>query len=174
MLPVSNRLNEVFFSRLAIFEMTRLLSLKLNLLRLSFLFSLYRHLPSLPTLCLPLSDPGSPLLLSTNIPTPSTELHSTALFKRTRSSTDQSSLARCPPPKLLSLLTWTSPENPHLTKAGTKRVNKAKRHVDESAEFYTAQLLHYGLKPLKTRAPAKAALLKAFEARLSSLVLLAL
>ncbi|KAL7414311.1 hypothetical protein BDY24DRAFT_414520 [Mrakia frigida] len=84
------------------------------------------------------------------------------------------SFARCPPPKLLSLLTWTPPDNPHLTKAGTKRVNKAKRHVDESAEFYTAQLLHYGLKPLKTRAPAKAALLKAFEARLSSFVLLAL
>ncbi|KAF8958492.1 hypothetical protein BDZ97DRAFT_1923668 [Flammula alnicola] len=40
--------------------------------------------------------------------------------------------------------------------------SKKAAHADREAHFYTAQLVHYGFKPLKTREPAKKRLLAAF------------
>ena len=64
--------------------------------------------------------------------------------------------------ELYALLTYTPPP-PALTKAGKVAKRQPKdTHKDEEAHFYTAQLVHYGLKPLKTREPAKKHLLDAF------------
>jgi hypothetical protein len=64
--------------------------------------------------------------------------------------------------ELYALLTYTPPP-PALTKAGKVAKRQPKdTHKDEEAHFYAAQLVHYGLKPLKTREPAKKRLLAAF------------
>ncbi|KAI0027547.1 hypothetical protein K488DRAFT_90731 [Vararia minispora EC-137] len=68
---------------------------------------------------------------------------------------------RASPLTLHSLLTWTNP-GPVLTKKGVPSKRQPAPHKDEPWHFYTAQLLHYGLKPLKTKAAAKKALLAAF------------
>lgn len=65
--------------------------------------------------------------------------------------------------RLYTLLTYTEPP-PVLTKKGTVAKRQPPPHKDPAAGFYTAQLLHYGLKPLKTKGPAKKALLAAFSA----------
>ncbi|KAI0340987.1 hypothetical protein BDW22DRAFT_373419 [Trametopsis cervina] len=63
------------------------------------------------------------------------------------------------PSRLYALLTHTS--NPPVpTPAGVSVFNLVPK--EEPAHFYCAQLLHYGLKPLKTKPAAKKALLKAF------------
>ncbi|KAK7691532.1 hypothetical protein QCA50_004931 [Cerrena zonata] len=67
---------------------------------------------------------------------------------------------RASPSRLYDLLTYED-RGPVLTKKGVP----AKRqpfHKDETGHFYCAQLLHYGLKPLKTKAAAKKHLLAAF------------
>lgn len=61
---------------------------------------------------------------------------------------------------LHSLLTYT-PSGPVLTKKGTVAKRQPPPHKDETEHFYCAQLIHYGLKPLKTKAAAKKALLAA-------------
>ncbi|PPQ68630.1 hypothetical protein CVT25_005539 [Psilocybe cyanescens] len=64
--------------------------------------------------------------------------------------------------ELHRLLTY-SPPPPVLTKAGTVAKRQPKdTHVDPDAHYYSAQLIHYGLKPLKTKIPAKKRLLAAF------------
>lgn len=68
--------------------------------------------------------------------------------------------ARADPSTLYNLLTYED-RGPVLTKKGVP----AKRqpvHKDETVHFYCAQLLHYGLKPLKTKPAAKKHLLAAF------------
>ena len=66
------------------------------------------------------------------------------------------------PVELYALLNYTPPP-PALTKAGKVAKRQPKdTHKDEEAHFYAAQLVHYGLKPLKTREPAKKRLLAAF------------
>ena len=65
--------------------------------------------------------------------------------------------------ELYALLTYTPPP-PALTKAGKVAKRQPKdTHKDEEAHFYEAQLVHYGLKPLKTREPAKKRLLAGFS-----------
>lgn len=71
--------------------------------------------------------------------------------------------ARCASDRLYELLTYTDP-GPVLTKQGKPRVHQPPPHKDPTVAFYEAQLVHYGLKPLKTKGPAKKALLVAFEA----------
>jgi len=51
-----------------------------------------------------------------------------------------------------------------LTKKGKSRVHQPPPSEDETPAFYEAQLVHYGLKPLKTRPAAKNALLVSFKA----------
>ena len=65
--------------------------------------------------------------------------------------------------QLYKLLTYTPPP-PTLTKKGTVAKKQPVPHKDHAAHFYCAQLIHYGLKPLKTREPAKKKLLAAFGA----------
>lgn len=65
--------------------------------------------------------------------------------------------------QLYNLLTYTPPP-PTLTKKGTVAKRQPVPHKDHAAHFYCAQLIHYGLKPLKTREPAKKRLLAAFGA----------
>lgn len=69
--------------------------------------------------------------------------------------------ARSEPGRLFMLLTYTPPP-PVLTKAGDVAKRQPPPHKDEPWHFYCAQLLHYGLKPLKTKAAAKNHLLAAF------------
>ena len=65
--------------------------------------------------------------------------------------------------ELYALLTYTPPPLA-LTKAGKVAKRQPKdTHKDEEAHFYEAQLVHYGLKPLKTREPAKKRLLAGFN-----------
>ena len=65
--------------------------------------------------------------------------------------------------ELYALLTYTPPP-PALTKAGKVAKRQPKdTHKDEEAHFYEAQLVHYGMKPLKTREPAKKRLLAGFS-----------
>jgi hypothetical protein len=59
------------------------------------------------------------------------------------------------------LLTYTEP-GPLLTKAGKVAKRQPPPRKDMPGHFYCAQLLHYGLKPLKTKEPAKKQLLAAF------------
>ncbi|KAL1738716.1 hypothetical protein HDZ31DRAFT_69698, partial [Schizophyllum fasciatum] len=70
---------------------------------------------------------------------------------------------RCDASSLHGLLTYTP--GPVLTKKGQVAKRQPPPHKDPPAHFYTAQMLHYGLKPLKTRDPAKRKLLAAFEGR---------
>jgi hypothetical protein len=64
---------------------------------------------------------------------------------------------------LFELLTYQPPPLV-LTKTGkvAKRQPKLAAYHDQPAHFYSAQLLHYGLKPLKLREPAKKRLLDAY------------
>jgi hypothetical protein len=62
---------------------------------------------------------------------------------------------------LYRLLTYTTPP-PLLTKAGKVAKRQPSPHRDLPGHFYVAQLLHYGLAPLKTKEPAKKRLLAAF------------
>lgn len=70
---------------------------------------------------------------------------------------------RCDNKRLYGLLTYVDP-GPLLTKAGKPRAHQPPPHKDETGAFYEAQLVHYGLKRLKTKAAAKKALLAAFKA----------
>ena len=70
---------------------------------------------------------------------------------------------RAHPSSLHSLLTYTPPTGPALTKAGKVAKRQPGPHKDEPGHFYCAQLLHYGLKPLKTKEAAKRNLLAAFN-----------
>ncbi|KAF9000280.1 hypothetical protein BDQ17DRAFT_1359951 [Cyathus striatus] len=64
--------------------------------------------------------------------------------------------------RLYFLLTYVAPIE--LALANTEGVPKPpKAHKDPPANFYRAQLLHYGLPELKTKAPAKKRLLAAFK-----------
>ena len=63
---------------------------------------------------------------------------------------------------LMGLLTYVDP-GPVLTKKGTPRVHQPPKHKDETAAFYEAQLIHYGLRPRKSKPAAKKALLQAAE-----------
>jgi hypothetical protein len=64
---------------------------------------------------------------------------------------------------LYRLLTYTEPP-PLLTKAGKVAKRQPAPHKDPPGHFYCAQLLHYGLKPLKTKEAAKKRLCAAFAA----------
>ena len=64
---------------------------------------------------------------------------------------------------LYQSLTYTQPD-PVLTKAGKVAKRQPAPHRDPPGHFYCAQLLHYGLKPLKTKDAAKRHLLAAFGA----------
>ncbi|CAA7258464.1 unnamed protein product [Cyclocybe aegerita] len=64
--------------------------------------------------------------------------------------------------ELYSLLTYEPPA-PLLDEAGNPlKIQPKSRHIDQKAEFYSAQMAHYGLKVLKTREAAKKNLLAAF------------
>lgn len=75
---------------------------------------------------------------------------------------------RCDPTRLYKLLTYVDP-GPAYTKKGTLRVHQPVPHKDETESFYIAQLLHYGLKHLKSKQAAKKALLAAYENQGSNL-----
>lgn len=64
--------------------------------------------------------------------------------------------------RLHHLLTYKDP-GPALTKAGKPKVHQPAPHKDEPGHFYVAQLLLYGLKPLKSKPAAKKALLAALQ-----------
>ncbi|KAI4293879.1 hypothetical protein K525DRAFT_274810 [Schizophyllum commune Loenen D] len=66
---------------------------------------------------------------------------------------------RCDVSSLHGLLTYTP--GPLLTKKGQVAKRQPPPYKDPPAHFYTAQMIHYGLKPLKTRDPAKKKLLAA-------------
>ncbi|KAI5893733.1 uncharacterized protein SCHCODRAFT_02622611 [Schizophyllum commune H4-8] len=68
---------------------------------------------------------------------------------------------RCDASSLHGLLTYTP--GPLLTKKGQVAKRQPPPHKDPPAHFYTAQMIHYGLKPLKTRDPAKKRLVAAFN-----------
>jgi hypothetical protein len=70
---------------------------------------------------------------------------------------------RADPGSLHHLLTYTQPA-PLLTKAGKVAKRQPAPHKDPPGHFYCAQLLHYGLKPMKTKEAAKKQLLTAFTA----------
>jgi hypothetical protein len=70
---------------------------------------------------------------------------------------------RADPQTLHQLLTYTEPD-PVYTKAGNLAKRQPPPHQDSPWHFYTAQLVHYGLKPLKTKDAAKRNLLAAFGA----------
>lgn len=69
---------------------------------------------------------------------------------------------------LYNLLTYVDPE-PAYTKAGKLRVRQPKPHVDETQNFYLAQLYHYGLESRDTKQAAKDALLAALRTQGSPL-----
>jgi hypothetical protein len=69
---------------------------------------------------------------------------------------------RADPRHLHGLLTWVDP-GPVLTKKGVPRKRQPSPHRDETTAYYRAQLLLFGLKPLKTKPAAKSALLAAFR-----------
>ncbi|KAI9460042.1 hypothetical protein F5148DRAFT_1150783 [Russula earlei] len=75
---------------------------------------------------------------------------------------DDRSFPRADPKHLHYLLTWTDP-GPVLTKKGVPRKRQPHPHRDETGAYYTAQMMHYGLKPLKTKQAAKRALLAMFR-----------
>ena len=64
--------------------------------------------------------------------------------------------------KLYELLTWVD-KGPALTKKGVPRKRQPPPHKDETEAYYSAQSLHYGLKPMKSKDATKKALLKAFS-----------
>ncbi|EEB91458.1 hypothetical protein MPER_10175 [Moniliophthora perniciosa FA553] len=64
--------------------------------------------------------------------------------------------------RLYDLLTWSGPPPPLLTKKGTVAARQPPPHKDPNVAFYCGQLVHYGLKQLKTKEPAKKHLLAAY------------
>lgn len=77
--------------------------------------------------------------------------------------------SRASPGVLHALLTY-APSGPVLTKAGVPRAHQPPVQKDQSESFYCAQLVHYGLKPLATKAAAKKALFKAWDDQRGTLV----
>ncbi|VDB97876.1 unnamed protein product [Peniophora sp. CBMAI 1063] len=75
---------------------------------------------------------------------------------------DRERYIRAEPSKLYELLTWVD-KGPALTKKGAPRKRQPPPHWDESVAYYTAQALHYGLKPKKTKEETKKTLLDAFK-----------
>ena len=69
--------------------------------------------------------------------------------------------SRDDPSHLYGLLTYVD-QGPVLTKKGVPSKRQPPKHQDETGHFYFAQLLHYGLKPVKAKAAAKQRLLDAF------------
>ena len=69
--------------------------------------------------------------------------------------------SRAEPFRLYALLTYKD-QGPILTKKGVPAKRQPPKYQDESSHFYCAQLIHYGLKPLKTKVAAKKSLLAAF------------
>lgn len=69
-------------------------------------------------------------------------------------------IPRCASDRLYGLLTWTD-TGPALRKDGKPKVHQPPKHRDETQDFYCAQCVLYGLKPLKTKPAAKKELLKA-------------
>ena len=63
--------------------------------------------------------------------------------------------------RLYSLL--IKPDSPVLTKKGQVARRQPTPHRDEPAHFYTAQLIHHGLKPYKSKDAAKKQILAAFD-----------
>jgi hypothetical protein len=55
---------------------------------------------------------------------------------------------RADPERLYGLLTWVD-KGPVLTKKGVPRKRQPPPHQDESDAYYTAQLMHLDLKPMK-------------------------
>ena len=72
-------------------------------------------------------------------------------------------IGRCSSDHLIYLLTYEDP-GPLLTKKGKPRVHQPAPHKDETGAFYQAQLIHYGLRPLKDKKRAKKLLMEAAEA----------
>ncbi|KAF8641301.1 hypothetical protein AX16_010080 [Volvariella volvacea WC 439] len=70
---------------------------------------------------------------------------------------------RCDPSLLYYYLTYQPPAGPALTKSGEVAKRQPTPHTDPPVHFYRAQLAHYGLKSLKTKEPAKKALLAAYQ-----------
>lgn len=64
---------------------------------------------------------------------------------------------------LHALVTYVPPTGPLLTKKGQVAKRQPPPFKDEPAHFYTAQMHHYGLPPMKTRDVAKKRLLAAFN-----------
>ncbi|KAF9031000.1 hypothetical protein BDZ89DRAFT_1064322 [Hymenopellis radicata] len=69
---------------------------------------------------------------------------------------------RCDSVSLHALLTHQDPP-PVMTKAGKPAKRQPPPFVDRPGHFYCAQLLHYGLKPLKTKDSAKKRLLESYN-----------
>jgi hypothetical protein len=69
--------------------------------------------------------------------------------------------ARATTQYLHDLLTWVD-KGPLPTQKDIPRKLQPPPHKDETAKFYTAQTMLFGLKPLKTKPAAKKALLAAF------------
>lgn len=69
---------------------------------------------------------------------------------------------RCPATHLYELLTHIE-EGPRFKKNGQLHAHLPAPHMDQTTGFYEAQLVHYGLKPLKGKPTAKHALLVAFK-----------
>ena len=63
--------------------------------------------------------------------------------------------------RMPEISTYTPPP-PVLTKKGTIAKRQPPPFKEPPAHFFTAQMAHYGLKPLKTKEPAKKKLLAAF------------
>ncbi|KAI9460041.1 hypothetical protein F5148DRAFT_1287000 [Russula earlei] len=68
---------------------------------------------------------------------------------------------RADPERLHGLLSWVDP-GPVLTKKGVPRKRQPPPHQDETDTYYTAQSMHYGLEPLKSKQGMKKALLALF------------
>jgi len=66
------------------------------------------------------------------------------------------------PARLHGLLTWVD-KGPVLTKKGVPRKRQPPPHQDESDAYYTAQLMHLDMKPLKSKEASKKALLAMFS-----------
>lgn len=70
--------------------------------------------------------------------------------------------SRADPSYIYYLLTYTEPSRPVKSTDGSLAKVQPPIHKDKSAGWYCAQLMHYGMKGLKTKSAAKKALLAAF------------
>lgn len=78
---------------------------------------------------------------------------------------EEHQVERCDAASLYTLLTHVDPP-PVMTKAGAPAKRQPPPFVDRPGWFYCGQLLHYGLKPLKTKEAAKKLLHKSYDAYL--------